>query len=90
MEDKTQKILDVVEEHENAEREKKEDSLEYKIHQNIGKIFEEHNIEAAAVVFEMPESKAPALYFQGHYYDAAKLLALALRQLKSQIADELA
>lgn len=84
------KILDAIKQHEEDASKTNEESLEYKIHQSIGKIFEEHNIEQAAVVFSLPENNSPALYYRGHYYDAAKLLALALRQLKNKIADELA
>lgn len=87
MEDKAQKILKVVEEQEKA----KEESLEYKIHQSIGKVLEEYNIDTAAIVFTIPERDGdPALFCKGHFYDSARLLAMGLRELKSRIYDDLA
>lgn len=60
----------------------------YALHKELGELFEKHGIDNCAVVFNPPDNN-PSLYYRGHFYDAAKLLASALRSLKTKVISDL-
>jgi hypothetical protein len=68
---------------------KPEDQAWYSVHKDLGELFEKHGITDCAVIFKMPNVENPSLYYRGHFYDAAKLLAGALRSLKTKIVSEI-
>lgn len=64
-------------------------SLENKIHDVIGPIFKEMNIENGIVIAQMPNSEEVAVYYRGHFYDVATLVAGIHRKFKGQIVQDM-
>lgn len=57
--------------------------------ERIGPMLEELNIEEAILLARVPNSTDVAIYYRGHFYDAAKLLADIHHKFKNKIADEI-
>jgi hypothetical protein len=63
--------------------------MDKKISDVIGPIFEEMKIEEGIVIAKMPGSDQVSVYFKGHFYDVATLVATIHRKFKDKIADEI-
>lgn len=55
----------------------------------FGKMCEDHRVPAAIVIAIHPEKQLPTIYYQGHEYDVAALLARVLRNMKQKFIHEL-
>lgn len=61
-----------------------------KIHDLIGPIFHEMGITDAIVIAKLPGSEEVAVYYRGHFYDVAALVAEIHRKFKNKIIEEIA
>lgn len=57
---------------------------------DITELCKKHKIVDIVLLFTMSNKKEPAVYWNCHYYEAAKLLAGAMRQLKARVDQDLA
>ena len=57
---------------------------------DIAELCEKHKIADIVLLFTISDKKEPAIYWNCHYYEAAKLLAGATRQMKTRIDQDLA
>lgn len=66
-----------------------EQKLDQKLHDLFGPILEKHNINEVIIVARDPNTQNLALYYKGHFYDIAKMVAITYRKFKSQIERDL-
>lgn len=59
-----------------------------KIHDLIGPIFEDIGIKNGIVIAQAPDSEEVAIYYKGHFYDIATLVAEIHRKFKSKIVQD--
>lgn len=57
--------------------------------ERVGPILEELNIDEAVLLARVPNSTDVAIYYRGHFYDAARLIADIHNKFKNKIADEI-
>lgn len=63
--------------------------LDKKIHDMMGPIFESLNIKDAIVIAKAPDSDSLEIYYRGHFYDVAVLVAEVHRKFKDQIVEDI-
>lgn len=63
--------------------------VDKKISDVFGPVFESMNITEGIVIAKMPNSDQVSVYFKGHFYDAASLVAGIHRKFKNKIVQEI-
>lgn len=76
-----------------VQAEAKDKPLDKEIHdlisEAIGPLLEKMNIDTAVVIAKVPNSDKLAIYYRGHFYDVATLLAKTSNKFTTQIDREL-
>lgn len=72
-----------------AQASTKNKPVDRKISDVFGPVFEQMNIEEGIVIAKMPGSDQISVYFKGHFYDVATLVAGINRKFKDKIVDEI-
>lgn len=63
--------------------------LDKKIHDMIGPIFQQLGVENGIVIAQPSDSEEVAIYYRGHFYDVATLVAEIHRKFKTKIVQEI-
>lgn len=65
------------------------------IHDEIGELFKKHNITNGIAIFDLPQDPTKdgppqaGVFFNGHFYEAAKLISRTFRQFRDRISEDL-
>lgn len=71
------------------DNDEKNKPMDKKINDLIGPIFESLKIEEGIVIAKIPGSDKVSIYYRGHFYDAASLVANVHRKFKNKIVNDI-
>ena len=60
-----------------------------KVEKMISELKTEHNIKSAVFVFTKEDNTEPTVWWNSHFYEAGKLMAMAVSKFKEKIFQEL-